>query len=108
MSQWNEHFGAAMTLDLFSQPRARTSDPQTSKDAAQSMREAAHAQRAVILEALATRDATADELDARCGFRSSVAGRRLHELVRAGLVTVTDQVRVTRSGRMANVYRRVA
>lgn len=97
------------------EPRARSTDPQTSHDAGAKVNAAG--QRAVIL-GLMSQDrrvhgdaagCTADELDAIIGGRDpkwlrTTAGRRLSELKRRGLVEVCGE-RKTRSGRKASVYR---
>lgn len=83
---------------------ARTSDPHTSKDAARRSRETGAAQRAKILDALAIAPGTADELDQRCGFRPTTAGRRIRELAEAGLIQTDHSTRPTRSGRSAEVW----
>lgn len=73
-------------------PRARSSDPQTSKDAAQSMVDGAEAQRQKILAYLQVHagGATADTLDRELGWRPSTAGRRLSELIESGQVVRCD------------------
>jgi predicted ArsR family transcriptional regulator len=49
---------------------------------------------------------TADEADDKLGWRESRAsGRRMSDLVKAGLAEFTGETRKTRSGRQANVYR---
>jgi len=66
-------------LELF----ARASDPETSHQAAASMRDHAGAQRQAILEYLLAHPegATADDLDQALLWRPSTAGRRLGELL---------------------------
>lgn len=86
---------------------ARTTDPSTSHEAAASMRSVAHTQRLYILEYLGKcgeRGATADELDTALGWRVGRAGRRLGELLKAGLVRVAPTTRETATGRQAQVY----
>ena len=97
------------TLPLFADlepvPLARTTDPATSHQAAESMTEAAGVQRLAIVRALEKRAMTADELDQALQYRPTTSGRRLAELERMGRVSVTEETRATRSGRQARVYR---
>jgi hypothetical protein len=89
-------------------PLFRKTDPQTSADAAKSMRTQAGVQRALILahmRACPYQDHNGDELDQHLGFRPTTAGRRLPELRRLGLVEVTGETRETRSHRQAECYR---
>lgn len=95
----------------FTEPRARSTDPQTSKDAGDAVD--AEGQRGEIMDILRiarfslTGGMTADEIDKEIGWRLTTAGRRLSELKRRGLVEVCGQ-RPTRSGRKASVYRCVS
>ena len=92
-------------LDAF-QPRDRRTDPNTSHAAAASMLEGAASHRAKILAFLREHGgATGDGLDDALGWRHATANRRLPELRELGLVTMTDEMRVTRSGRRARVWR---
>jgi hypothetical protein len=102
-------------LPLFAEPApvARNTDPDTSHDAARSMREAAAIQRAQIMQQLyaaGPEGLTADAIDERAGWRPTTAGRRLVELVRMGLASLAygadlePVTRLTRSGRAAQVY----
>lgn len=105
----NVHGGPATrcpeTIDLFSPPRARSTDPETSHEAAESMVGAAGAQRAACLEHLRTvGPSIADEIDAAMDWRPTTAGRRLSELAEAGLARITSQKRRTRSNRNAFVW----
>lgn len=88
------------------EPRARTTDPQTSHDAARSMTESADSQRQKILLRL-TRlgPMTADELDHSLGLRLTSSGRRLPELLRVGWVERLPEKRLTRSGRQAHLWK---
>ncbi len=94
-------------LGMF-EPRARTTDPQTSHEAAASMADAAGRQRAMVL--LVLRDhgpQTADAVDAILegeGWKRTTAGRRLPELMEIGQVERTDEKRLTRSKRRAHVW----
>ena len=70
------------------------------------MLEGAASQRAKILAFLREHGgATGDGLDEALGWRPTSAGRRLPELRELGLVTMTEEVRVTRSGRRARIWR---
>ncbi len=86
-------------------PRARSTDPATSHDAAASMRDVAAQQAAAILAHLRTHGpATADGLDAAIGWRPTTAGRRLAELERVGQVRRLATTALTRSGRAAQLW----
>ena len=87
-------------------PRARTTDPKTSHDAAASMVSGASVQRAQIVDTLRMigHPMTADELDETIGWRPTTAGRRLKELEATGNVERLDETRPTRSGRNANLW----
>ena len=91
------------TLDLFT-PRARTTDPDTSHEAAESMTSPAAGQRAVCLEHLRTGPKTADRIDELEGWRATTAGRRLPELQDLGLVRMLEAKSRTRSGRNAHLW----
>lgn len=94
-------------------PRARTTDPETSHEAAESMVEGAKAQRAVVLHILRfgiRGKYNADEIDTNAqkadkNWPRTTAGRRLPELRSAGLVERLDETRATRSGRQASLWR---
>ena len=87
-------------------PRARTSDPDTSHSAAASMADggAETQRRAILLSLRADGPTTADGLDARLDLRVTSSGRRLSELGEAGLVEMTERKALTRSGRSARVW----
>ena len=88
------------------QPRARTTDPETSHEAAESVTQSAAGQRTRCLEALHEHGPlTADEIDALVGWRLTTAGRRLPELAELGHVKTTSEKRRTRTGRNAYVWR---
>ncbi len=102
----------AAQIDAFTEPRARSTDPQTSKDAGAKVD--ANRQRDLIMALLTQHDYsdtsegwTADEMDYIIAWRLTTAGRRLSELKRRGLVEVCGE-RKTRSGRKASVYRVVS
>ena len=94
--------------DAFTEPRARSTDPETSHAAGRAVD--ASGQREDIMDLLRiarfslTGGMTADEIDKEAGWRVTTAGRRLSELKRRGLVEKCGERR-TRSGRMAAVYR---
>lgn len=93
--------GQVAGLDLFT-PTARATDPATSHEAADSMVDAAHHQRATILAALHDFGPQSnDQLDARLGYRVGTASRRTAELVKLGLVRRTTRRVPTRTGRAA-------
>ena len=89
-------------------PRARRTDPNTSHEAAVTMRETAASPRSKILAFLKEHGgATGDGLDEALGWKHATANRRLPELRELGLVTMTDEMGVTRSGRRARIWRLV-
>jgi len=90
---------------------ARSTDPQTSKDAASASRELRALQHRTIMAVMeirpafcVPRDFTADEIAALCDLDRHQVGRRLGELEREGLVRRTGNKRPTPSGRMAQCY----
>jgi predicted ArsR family transcriptional regulator len=94
-------------LPLFAEPepRARTTDPETSHEAAVSMSDAAASQRAEIYQHLLTvGPATADAIDLALGYRVTSAGRRLPELRDLGKVVMLEGTGLTRSGRQARLW----
>ena len=85
--------------------QARTSDPETSHEAAASMYDEAKAQRGHIYRWLKEHGGmTADALDQALGLRVTSAGRRLPELESEGLVRKTQRQAMTRSGRSAIIW----
>ena len=95
-------------------PRARTSDPETSHEAAASMEGPAKSQRNDCLKLLRfTGPRTADEIDeymeglTHGRWPRTTAGRRLPELEELGLVERLPEKRPTRSGRKAHLWRAV-
>ena len=87
-------------------PRARSSDPDTSHEAARSMHVAAATHRGMILKHLEKHGAsTGDAIDEALGWRHATANRRLPELRRMNLIEMSDQTAVTRSGRRARMWR---
>ena len=89
-------------------PRSRNSDPETSKEAGGSMESEADTQRRKILDLLREfGPSTADGIDFALKLRDTSAGRRLPELKEMGLVEMTDQTALTRSGRRAHIWRAV-
>ena len=84
---------------------ARATDPQTSKDAAESIDPSG--QHKAILSALhILRTGTRDEIAAKSGLTQYQVGRRLSELWIAGLI-LPDGTRPGESGRMQTAYRLV-
>lgn len=101
-----DSYGPLFKGDDYSPPRARNTDPETSHQAAASMAEGASGHRRAIMVALRTKGGmTGDALDDLLSWKSATACRRLKELVDSGLVVRTIEVRKTRSGRDAGVYR---
>ena len=95
--------------DLFdARKAARTTDVQTSHDAAESMESVAGKQHRAILHELnrpyffSRRCMSAEELEDELGYS---VWRRMSELERAGLIERTDEKHKNRSGRMAYKYR---
>ena len=88
-------------------PSARRTDPQTSHDAAASMREPSKGLRAELLAAYRSRPAglTMDEAAAIAGIPTWGASKRISELRAAGLIVDSGEVRAGASGRMQTVYR---
>lgn len=86
-------------------PFARGSD--TSRAAADSMREHAGAQRRAVLalfRSAGSRGLTCDEAEELSGKRHQSISARVRELARDGEIVRTEERRPTRSGRMAHVY----
>ena len=89
--------------------KARATDPQTSHDAANSIRDiAARQQRLIINELQASGPMTADEIDVAVFSGRHTAARRLPELAKQGLVTRSPSKRPTRSGRAAHIWRAIS
>lgn len=87
-------------------PRARSTDPETSRDAADSMVQAAEGQRSAILAELRkSGPLTADEIDVHLFSGHHTAARRLPELAELGLVHRSTDKRPTRAGRAAFIWR---
>jgi predicted transcriptional regulator len=81
--------------------------PQTSKDAAGSMKPKAAALRQRILAELQVRGsfgATCDELEGAMGLAHQTASARLREMALKGLIVDSEMKRATRSGRWAIVW----
>jgi predicted ArsR family transcriptional regulator len=95
--------GQQLTLDeAFAATRTRRRDPDTSFDAAQSMRGPASVHCALILNALRTMGpASASQLAARTGLTQVQIARRLPEIPEA---RPTEQTRKTASGRQERVW----
>jgi len=104
----------AFTNPVTSNPRARSTDPETSHEAGRAVDAAGQRERILKLLRVVPPSVqerlcglTADEIDRTIEWRVTTAGRRLSELKRRGLVEVCGE-RKTRSGRMAAVYRVVS
>jgi predicted ArsR family transcriptional regulator len=91
-------------LDFFT-PQSRHGDPETSKDAASSMRKGAAVQRDQIVNALHAHGPMNHwQIDNRLGFQHPTAARRMRELIRSGRVVDTGRTSPTGTGRGATVY----
>lgn len=91
----------------FETPTARATDPQTSHEAAASVRPRAGSSRALALVALAAAGShglSDFELAARTGVPQTSIGVRRKELQRVGLVETTDRRRPSPSGTPAIVW----
>lgn len=90
-----------------SEPKARATDPQTSHDAAASMKKAASHQCVVVLMALRELgEAGAEQIANRCKLDKFQVCRRLPELEAAGIVEVVEgKTRKTKSGRQERTWR---
>ena len=96
-------------LPLFGyKPRARRSDPETSRLAAESMAPAAeiHCQRILqYLRRIGTINATKDEVGQAVGLDDVQAARRLSDLKDAGLVEDSGERRPSKSGHPCIAWR---
>ena len=98
---------APYDLPLFA-PRARRTDPETSKLAAESMVGAARDHRDRILahlRAIAPAAANKDEIGAAIGLDNVQVARRCGELRDAGLIVDSGETRPSKSGRAATCWR---
>jgi predicted ArsR family transcriptional regulator len=96
-------------LDLldFTRTHARTTDPQTSHDAAKSAVGLAAAHRAKILgylKSISPSGAIYQDIASAVGLEPHAVARRLPELQQAGLARPLDATAVTRSGRQARLW----
>ena len=91
--------------ERFAITRTRAADPDTSYNAAVSMRSAASVHCSLILNALKTMGpASASQLAARTGLTQVQIARRLPDLEREGKAKPTEQIRKTASGRTERVW----
>ena len=81
------------SLPLFSPPLARSTDPETSHEAAAAVPEFEADHHAKILDALLLGPAGATEIARRCKLGRDQVGKRLCELERRGLVVKDGVVR---------------
>lgn len=87
---------------------ARTTDPETSHEAARSMLGVAEGQQAELLAAVKRLgETTTEDAGDDAGLTYHQASRRMPELVRLGVVEPTGETRKNRSGRRARVFRAV-
>ena len=90
---------------MFGPARARTTDPETSHEAASRAGEFANTARQMIVGYLRQEgEATGDPLDEVFGWKHATANRRLPELREAGIVRMTERRAITRSGRAARIW----
>lgn len=89
-------------------PRARRSDPSTSKAAAQRVDEFAASHFAAILEALKVVAGTIYDIETRAGIDHVAVARRMDELRRMGAVRTTGEQANGPTGRKCRVWERVA
>lgn len=92
-------------------PRARRTDPATSKDAAASMRAAATPQCAKVLHVLKTwckqgvyAPLGAEQIGFRLGMHAYAVRKRLSELEQAGLIETTGETHRTSTGRNERLW----
>lgn len=91
-------------LPLFA-AAARRGDPVTSHAAGAAAREFAGDHERRIVQALAQGPGNKDEIAERTGLSEQQVIRRIHTLVRRGMVADTGITRSTATGRMATVWR---
>lgn len=97
-------------LSIF-EPRtlARSTDPQTSHEAAERVHEFASGHRKIIRDALRQHGPlTVDEIAKYTALQSQQINKRLPELQRDHLAEPTDERRLSASGRPARVWRVIA
>jgi predicted transcriptional regulator len=81
-------------------PRVRTSDPVTSFEAADSIKETANQHHQVILECLQKHGPLGkDGISARTDLDGNQVARRLNEMKVLGLITLTGNTVISNSGR---------
>lgn len=82
----------------------RKTDPSTSKDAAHQATEIATKHHKLILSALSHEDGTGEEIGNRIGLDITQVCRRLPEMQKHNLITVTGEKRVNSKGRKMRVW----
>ena len=88
----SDYFPQAETvLPLFTQPAARTSDPDTSHQAGRNRAKFAGRHCQAILDALRAGPAGQTEIAARCGLLPHQCNKRLSELCTEGYVVLTGR-----------------
>jgi len=103
-----QQLGLFPPVTLVPLPRARHADPSTSAQAAASMRTVAGAHERIILDALTQAGAplSAEQIADRSGDLTALqVARRIAGLLRAGAISVGQDLVPTTSGRMARTYR---
>jgi transcription initiation factor IIE alpha subunit len=89
--------------------RARNSDPFTSHQAAESVKDSAKHHAAIVVECLRKYGAMGkDGIAEKSGLEPMQVARRLHELEREGLIQLTGQVVKSRSNRMEREWAFIA
>lgn len=94
-------------LDLLTwTPRARLSDPSTSKDAGARAGKFSAGQHRQILDAMRSAGVplSAEQIGDRLDLNNVRVARRTSELLRAGYITVHDETYINRSGSRARRY----
>ncbi len=93
-------------LDLLAPHRlAHRGDPETSKEAAEGVRNFSGEHYRMILAVLKSGDYTAHQIADRCPLDMVQVNRRLHEMAKAGLLERTGERRMTPRGGRACVWK---
>ncbi len=96
----------SLNLDLFDPPRARRSDPATSHAVAAQVSRFARGHYALILETLRRfGEAGAEQIAGAIQLDAYQVRKRLPEMERGGLVTPTNDTRLTATGRHERIWK---
>lgn len=87
---------------------ARTSNPETSTEAAKSTQTLVQQHHVLILGALMQGPGGCDQIAARAGLQPHAVGKRLGELEKAGAIRLTGATVPSNSGRAQRVWERVS